>query len=664
MKHYISILIAIVFATSAMAQKPAKVFDDVFSGMDAKTQTDIDNNFNKARISFDKVLLKDPENAMAHMGLSVVYSFDKYSLKDYFLAWQHFQKAEAAIASFTPDDEEVLKNYFFKQKKERRGNPLKKNMDIEHNLVEDKLIKFVREENNLQYAEKFLEEFPTSKYYNNVVHIRNYIEFRAAENAGTVEAFNVFLKKYPESAQVKIATEERDQLAFDKAKEANSYAAFKDFVDNYPNAIQYEEAKKQLGILAYDEAAKKHTLAAIDEFIQNFPNSPKMPEAKLLKRQLLFEWAKQVNSIDAYNKFVEQYPEGEMFVDIFNLKSAALGQSIAAELPADNYKIVRAFDNKNTRDHGGAIAVYSNGAVQLIANTPSVNDDMDDVWMIKLDAEGKMVKNDIIGNDFIDHVNVMTISGSGAIFAAGYTNAIEKDVAGQSWLFKMNAQGKNDLNAKFEGRSVNAMVNYEDGKTLLGGYLQDGDSVQPTPLIVKLNAQGKKLWNRTYAPGHEVTSMAIDGNNCSIAFGSNWAMQIDELGYIKWDNLIADDCQLSAVTISNGLSVYTGTKAGAGYAVAFKADGSKAWEANFELPADGHFTQSCTMQDGSVVSGGTFGNAMVLVKISASGQVAFVKTIDAKKQLSFNSLAASADNSVWISATYADNDIVVIKLGI
>ena len=661
---YISTLIAIVFATTALAQKPAKVFDDVFSGMDSKTQVDIDNNFNKARINFDKILLKDPENAMAHMGQAVVYSYDKYSMKDYFKAWQHFQKAEAAVDAFTADDKEVLNTYFFKQKKERRGNPLNKNMAIEHNLVEEKLIKFVREENNIEYAEKFLEEFPKSKYYNNVVHIRNYIEFRTAENAGTVEAFNAFLKKYPESAQVKVATEERDLLAFNKAQEANTYAAFKDFVDNYPDAIQYEEAKKKLGILAYTEAEKKHTLAAIEEFIANFPNSPKMPEAKLLKRQLLFEWAKQVNSIEAYNKFVEQYPEGEMFVDIFNLKSAALGQSIAKELPADNYKVVRAFDNKNSRDHGGSIAAFGNGMVQVIANTPSANDDMDDVWMIKLDAEGKMIKNDIIGNDFIDHVNTMKINGAGAIYAAGYTNGIVKGVAGQSWLFKMNAQAKNELNAKFEGREVTAMVVYEDDKVLLGGYAQDGDTAQPTPLLVKLNAQGRKLWNRTYAPGHKVTNMALAGDNCSMAFGNNWAAQIDQLGYLKWDNLCDEGCQLSAVAISNGTSVYTGTKGGAGYAIAFTADGKKAWEATFELPAGGQFTQSCTMPDGSVISGGTFGNAMVLVKIDANGKVAFVKNINAAKQLAFNGMAANTDNSVWISATYNDADILVLKLGL
>ena len=362
---------------------------------------------------------------------------------------------------------------------------------------------------------------------------------------------------------------------------------------------------------------------------------------------------------------MSHYPVGEMFIDIFNLKSAALGQSIAADLPMENYKVIRGFDNKQARDYGGAIATYTDGSLLVIANTPSLNDDMDDVWMIKLDATGKMIKNDILGNDFDDRVNTAFIDKAGALFAAGLTNAIKDNVPGQSWFFKMNPQGKNVCNAKFEGNEVLSMVVYEDGRSLLGGYLQSADTALPTPLITKLNAQGRKLWTRTYAPGNKVTSLASDGHVCSIAFNGNWVMQIDELGYIKWDFMADEGSKLSSAAIVNGKTIYTGTKGGQGCAIAFDGAGKKLWEASFALPADGSFTQSCTMPDGSVVSGGTFGNAMVLVKIDASGKVVFAKTFYGSKQVAFNGLAASAaDNSVWVSATYADSDIVVFKLGL
>lgn len=662
-KRYIfSIIIATTVSMSAMAQKPEKAFDDIITAMSAKDrQPDVDNNMDKARIALEKIILKDSTNAMANMGLAIVYSYDKYTQKDYFKGWYHFKKADASISAFTPDDLKVLDAYFMKQKLERRGKPIAKNMEIERNLTEEKLIKFVREENNLEYAEKFLKEFPDSKYYNNVVHIRNYIEFRTAENTATVEAFNKFLQKYPESAQFAIATEERDALAFALALSENTYKALKDFVDNYPKSIQYEEAKKKLAVLAYEEVVKKNTIEAVEDFIANYPNSPKIPDAKLLKRQLLFDWAKSVNSIEAYNKFVAQYPEGEMFVDIFNLKSSALGQQIASELPVENYKVIRGFDNNQSSDYGGSIAVYPDGNVMVIANTPSLSDDMDDVWMIKLDATGKMISNDIVGNDFDDRVNSVIIDKSGSLYGAGLTNAIKGNALGQSWLFKMNAQGKNVFNAKFEGNEVLSMVIYDDGKSLLGGYVQDNDTATPTPMLTKLNAQGRKLWTRTYEKGGKVTAMAVDGNLCSIALNGSMTLQIDELGYIKWDN-IAEGCRLSSVAISNGVSVYTGVKDNAGYAMAINANGQKQWETTFEIPADGTFTKSCVLADGSVVSGGTFGDAVVLVKVDAKG-TATVKTFNGGKQMSFNGIATATDNDVWVSATYA-NDIVVFKLGL
>jgi outer membrane protein assembly factor BamD (BamD/ComL family) len=379
---------------------------------------------------------------MALMGLAIVYSYDSYTRKDYYKAWAYFKKADAQQSKFTPEDKETLNTYFFKQDKERRGAPLNKNMDKERKLVEEKLIKFVREENNLAYAEQFLKEFPDSKYYTNVVHIRNYIEFRKAENAGTVEAFNQFLNKYPQSAQVKLAIEERDALAFNQAKNQNTVAAFRQFINDYPKAIQVEEAKKIVSILAYSEAAQKHTLEAIEAFMAEFPNSPKMPDAKILKRQLLFEWAKKLNSIEAYNQFVAQYPEGELYVDIFNLKSQALGQKILSELPMDNYKMVLGFDNQQLKDYGGALALRTNGNLLIATNTPRSDGEMFDSWFIEINPTGKMVWNKIMGNDFDDQVNRIFINEKNEILVAGSTNAIIDSIPGQSWYYKLDASAK------------------------------------------------------------------------------------------------------------------------------------------------------------------------------------------------------------------------------
>jgi outer membrane protein assembly factor BamD (BamD/ComL family) len=665
MRLQYTLLLIIGLASTVIAQKPTKIFEkSIFAGMDASDQATIDKEMDDARVDLAKVLLKDSTDAMANMGMSVIYSFDTYSRKDYYKAWAYFKKADAAQEKFTPEDKEVLNTYFFKQSKERRGRPINKNMELERKLVEEKLIKFVREENNLQYAIQFLKEFPDSKYYTNVEHIRNYIEFRTAENTGTVDAFNQFLKKYPHSAQVRQAIEERDAIAFDQAKKTNTVAAFGEFIKNYPQALQVEEAKKIVSILAYEEAAKVHTLKAIEGFMAEYPNSPKMPDAKILQRQLLFEWAKSVNSLEAYNQFVAQYPEGELYVDIFNLKTQALGQKVLMELPMDNYKMVRGYDNQQLADFGGAVALRNDGQLVVVINTPRNKDEMIDSWFIYQGADGKMKWNKILGNDFDDVVNVITLNDKNEIFAAGSTNAIIDSVPGQSWYYKLDATGKNIFNCKLDGNEILDMVMYPDGKALFGSYIQKpGDSL-PIPLIIKVNTQGRKLWSRTYAPGHKVTSLTVNGEQTYLAMG-NWTMTIDEMGYIKWDKAMPVGCEVSSVAVNtSGKVVFTGVKDSTGYAVSFDASGKQQWEVSFATPKTGNFKQSCALTDGSVISAGTFGNKVQLVRLDGSGKVLFTKTLETSKPITFNRMVAGTDNSVWLSLTWDGSDVVVLKLGL
>jgi len=656
MRYILTIALAFAMAFSASAQKPAKGFEDLVAGVKAKNQTDIDANMNKAKVTFDKILLKDSTNAMANMGMAVIYAFDKYTDHDYFRSWNHFKKAEAGVETFTPDDLQVLDSYFTAQKLERRGGKIAKNMEIERKLIEERLVKFVREENKIEYANRFISEFPDSKYYGNAVHIRNYIEFRTAENSESVDAFNSFIEKYPDAAQIEIAKEERDALAYKQALAANTYEALLCFVEQYPNAIQHEEAKKKVGIMAYEKAAAARSIEAIDDFIEKYPNSSKQPEAKQLKRQLLFEWAKRVNSLEAYNKFVSQYPEGEFFVDVFNLKTKALGDKIKSELPADNYQLVLGFDNNNVPDFGGSLALLSDGGIMLAINSKQDEAEMNDCWFVRLAANGTMVRNDIMGNDFDDQINTLLTDASNNIYGVGYTNAINGSVVGQSWLVKFDAKGKNLFNTKLDGTEMLDMALYNDGKMLLVGYQQD--SVL-TPMIVKVNAQGRKLWTRTYAQGNKISSVALNGDVCNLAVG-NWIFALDELGYLKYDYIFDTTYNITTVTANSGLAVYAGTNGTDGVIVAFDSKGSKVWESAVSLPTNGQFSQACAMSDGSTVFAGTFGKSMQIVRVDAKGNLISNKTYSASKSLSVNDVKASG-SSLFVSATYDAKDVVLIK---
>ncbi len=228
------LIISLLISFISLAQKPKRIYNNyLFKGIEARAKADIDNELGKAKVNFDKILLEQPESAMSNLGLAIIYSYDKYSDKDYFKALGYFQKAYEAQSQFTAGDKVILNNLFLKLDKRRGNRPINKNMDWQRQQEEDKLIKYVREENNTDYAKRYLKEFPDSKYYTNVSHILNYIKFREAENKNTVAAFNQFLKDYPESAQADIAIKRRNELAYKTAISEGSLNSFQNYVEKY-----------------------------------------------------------------------------------------------------------------------------------------------------------------------------------------------------------------------------------------------------------------------------------------------------------------------------------------------------------------------------------------------------------------------------------------------
>lgn len=658
----------VLFTFAASAQKADKVMEkSVLEAMDARSQEDIDKNMDDAREDFKKILEKDESETMAHFGLSVVYSYDKYTGKDYFEAWKHFQKAYENQSDYDEDELEVMNQYFMKEDLKRRNRPLNKNMDWEKNIVEDKLIKFVREENNVEYAERFLKEFPNSKYVENVEHIRNYIEFRRAENTNTVEAFNQFISEFPNAAQVELAIKYRDQIAYDKAVAKNSLSALKAFVAQYPKAEQVEDAKKKMSVLAFTEAKNKHTLAAIEHFMETYPNSTKMPEAKILKRQLLFEWAKELNTLEAYNKFVAQYPEGELYVDIFNLKAGVLGERLLMDFPMENYKFIKGFDNQGFNDFGGDVAVRPNGNVLVLGNSKRDTGSMNDVWVIGLNTEGKMLWNTLIGNEFDDQVNQVVVNGQNEIFAAGVTNAIKDSIKGKAWIFKLDADGKNLYNRTIDGYEINQLAVYPDEKALVSGRAFNVMDSTDYSFLAKVNEQGKKLWDRTYSQPGNIGGIALAPDNTAFVAGESWVFAVDENGYLKWDYLIEDEAtKLNSVALTkDGKLVFFGSKEMENMAMGFDLEGNKLWETTFERVDLATPKEITVLDDNSILcTSETIDKKIVISKLSAGGTFESNKIFPLPNGVVLNGISPAGDNFAIVSATrLGQQDLLVFKLG-
>jgi hypothetical protein len=66
---------------------------------------------------------------------------------------------------------------------------VKKKIQYAIETIEAKLIKFIREENNIDIVYQVIEKFPDFRHYDNVVHIRNQLEFRKYEKTKQLEGY-------------------------------------------------------------------------------------------------------------------------------------------------------------------------------------------------------------------------------------------------------------------------------------------------------------------------------------------------------------------------------------------------------------------------------------------------------------------------------------------
>ncbi|WP_439185038.1 hypothetical protein [Carboxylicivirga taeanensis] len=662
------LILSLLISVVSVAQNPKRIFtSNLFKGMEARAKADIDSELGKAKEDFDKVLLKEPESAMANLGLAIVYSYDKYSNKDYCKALEYFNKADVAQSQFTDGDKDVVNDLVLQQDNSRRNRPFIENMDWLNQQIEDKLIKFIREEKDSDFAMRFLVQFPDSKYYRNVSHILSYIKFREAENENTVAAFNQFLKDYPESAQADIVKKMRNKLAYQTAISEGKLKGYRNFVENYPEAEHVIEIKNLMEEMAFKEACNKHTLEAIEHFIADFPNSSKISKVKALQQELLFEWAKSENSLEAYNKYVSSCPEDNRYFDIFNLKANVLAESVVKEFPAEDYQFVKVYDNREFNDFGGGIAQRPDGQLVVAASSRKAEGEMNDSWLLGLDASGKMIWNKFLGNRFDDTVNKVSISAQNEIFVAGITGAIVDSLKGQAWLYKLDANGNNVFNQGIDMDEVLDFVVYPDNKVLIAGYTKNTKESTFTPSLVKLNANGKKMWTRAYSGKGKVYHLADDASGITYVAAGNWIFAIDQAGYLKWDILLDQDIKYTAVGINtNNKLVFAGLNASGAVASAYDIGGEKIWESPISISENGNIEQIITLPDNSFVIAGTFNNKIKVVHIDETGGIKSKKEFSLPQGIQLNDLTATDGNFVVISATSLTekSDVIVFKMGL
>ena len=318
------IIFVLLFSVLA-AQNPAKGF----KLMDKE-------DYDKAEETFNSILEKEPENAGALFGMSLLQLKMKKGDTHSNLALSYLEKAEAAYEGLEDKDKEKMTEY--------GASPAE--MESHRDKLEYIFYTRAKESQKLEEMQGFVDKFPESKIIDDAIVIRNELaykrvwervaeeglsvglfedfvknypkaeqvvqaEFEIAKIKNTPEAFEAFIDKYPISEFVGEAKEAAHQAAFDQAKKENTEAAFVTFIRKYPTANQYNKAVQLRDAAAFEEAknaSPTQRVQALTDFLSKYPNASQAAEAKKTRDELAFQQASMEHTIEAYRNYLTKFP--------------------------------------------------------------------------------------------------------------------------------------------------------------------------------------------------------------------------------------------------------------------------------------------------------------------------------------------------------------------
>ncbi len=198
---------------------------------------------------------------------------------------------------------------------------------------------------------------------------------------------------------------------------------------------------------------------------------------------------------------------------------------------------------------GGPISKTQDGGYVLTGMTESYGAGNGDLWLVKVDREGGRVWDRTFGGKGVDVGESVTEAEDGGYIVAGYTTSFGAG-GKDAWLIKTDSDGNTEWDENLGGAGDDAAWSAEEMKD--GGYVVLGctDSYgigKGDVWLVKTDADGKEVWNRTFGgpsddEGMAVTETAdggliIAGRTDSYGVGEYdaWLIKTDPEGNELWD---------------------------------------------------------------------------------------------------------------------------------
>ena len=293
----IILLPLVVFAGVGFAQnseKAAKCYNKYY----------LKKDFSEAHECFNSVILENDDDPIANFGLALLFSNNSYKF-DYFKAFHHIRKVKEQIDKLT----EAQVGQLMKLLKDI--SDLKREITNQYTEIEKMLYESIVANPTITNSERFVNEFPDSKYLIDVMQIRNAEGFKKVKGENSVTAYNTYIERFPDADSLPAAIKFRNKVAYQDFTESPTLEKSYDYLNRYPNSEFTGKVIQCRDSLEYENAKKINTIASYGSFIEKFPRSQQIDHACDQYILLIFSDIQKRNSVKDYQEFINKYSSSD-----------------------------------------------------------------------------------------------------------------------------------------------------------------------------------------------------------------------------------------------------------------------------------------------------------------------------------------------------------------
>jgi hypothetical protein len=308
-----------------------------------------------------------------------------------------------------------------------------------------------------------------------------------------------------------------------------------------------------------------------------------------------------------------------------------------------------------SKDWAYAMTGTYDGGLCTAGRTASKGAGLEDLWLVKVDGEGRLMWEKSFGGPAIDRGRAIVETPEHDLIVAGAT---ESNGAGEFdvWAMKFDAEGNLLWERYFGGTATDwasGAVVTSDGGVALAAYTQDESGGPYDFWVIKLNSDGELLWQRRYGGAATDWSNAIaeTADNGLVVVGHTeskgaggadfWVLKLDADGEPLWDRTFGGttlDYASAVTTTGEGDIVVAGMTQqadGGGFDIKvlkLTDSGETVWEQGFGGLKNDWVRAVIPTRDGNYALAGYTDSQgaglydVWLLKLSADGQIMSERT--------------------------------------